>query len=60
MSYITKNKKVSFLDVRVKPQWELLDLREETGDYEHELFSSVVGEFNDIARMRCWGVFNGS
>jgi len=42
MSFITKNKKVSFLDVRVKPQWELLDLKEETGDYEHELFSSVV------------------
>lgn len=49
MSSIVKNPSVSFLDVREKPEWELLDLREETGDFEHEFFSSVASEFNDIA-----------
>lgn len=53
MSSIVKNKEVWMLDPRVKPEWELLDLREETGDYEHELFSSVATEFVDIAGFDC-------
>ena len=49
MSSIVKNKKVSFLDTRIKPQWELLDLKDESGDYEHEFFESVIDEFTHIA-----------
>lgn len=45
----TINSEVKFLSVNEKPEWELLDLKEETGDYEHELFSSVVSEFTDIS-----------
>lgn len=45
----TINSDVKFLSVNEKPEWELLDLKEETGDYEHELFSSVVSEFTDIS-----------
>ena len=49
MSSIKKNPEMDFLDTRNKPEWELLDLREETGDYEHELFESIGAEFVDIA-----------
>jgi len=49
MGKITKNRKVSFLDVRKRPSWELLDLKEETDTYEFELFESIMCEFTDIA-----------
>lgn len=60
MSSIVKNNKMSFLDVRNKPEWKLLDLRAETGDYEFELYSSVISEFADISRIWYWILYNGT
>lgn len=49
MTSIKKDPLMSMLDVRKKPTWELLDLRPDTGYYEHELFESTAAEFTDIA-----------
>ena len=59
MSSIVKNKKVGFLDTRIKPQWELLDLKADSGGdaldyfkkYHNNLTKKYVRSNEDFEKL---------
>ena len=44
-----KDRGIKGLDTRIKPDWQLVDLNENTDNYESELAESIMVEFVDIA-----------